>query len=62
LQELIYVPSSNRKAKTLQEGEKHTNQHCRNDPLNVTNEAEKEWDQLDIWLAKCGQNSEQTSG
>jgi hypothetical protein len=26
LQELAYVPSSNRKAKTLQEGDEHTNQ------------------------------------
>jgi hypothetical protein len=44
LQELAYVPSSNHKAKTLQEGDEHTNQHCRNDPLDVTNAAEKEWD------------------
>jgi hypothetical protein len=62
LQELAYVPSSNHKAKTLQEGDEHTNQHCRNDPLDVTNAAEKEWDQLGTRLAKYGQNSERTSG
>jgi hypothetical protein len=40
----------------------HTNQQCRNDPLKVTNAAEKEYDQLDTWLAKYGKNSEQTLG
>jgi hypothetical protein len=42
LQELTYVPSSNLKAKTLQEGDEYTNQQCRNDPLEVTNATEKE--------------------
>jgi hypothetical protein len=48
LQEPVYVSSSNPKAKTLQEGDEHTNQHRRNDLLKVMNIAEKEWDQLDI--------------
>jgi hypothetical protein len=61
LQELTYVPSSNPKAKTLQEGDEHTNQQCINNPLEVTNAMEK-WDQLDTRLAKYGQNNEQTSG
>jgi hypothetical protein len=55
LQELTYVPSTNPKAKTLQEGDEHTNQHCRTDPLKDMNAAEKEWDQLDTRLAKYGQ-------
>jgi hypothetical protein len=42
LQEPTYVPSSNPKVKTLQEGDEHTNQQCRNDPLEVTNAVEKE--------------------
>jgi hypothetical protein len=42
LQEPTYIPSSNSKDKTLQEGDEHTNQHRRNDPLEVTNAAEKE--------------------
>jgi hypothetical protein len=50
------------KAKTLQEGDEHTNQQCRNDPLKVMNTMKKEWNQLDTRLAKYGQNSEQTSG
>jgi hypothetical protein len=50
------------KAKTLQEGDEHTNQQCRNDPLKVMNTTKKEWNQLDTRLAKYGQNSEQTSG
>jgi hypothetical protein len=58
LQELLYVPSSNPKSKTLQEGDEHTNQQRRNDPLELTNVAEKEWDQLDTWLARYGQNRE----
>jgi hypothetical protein len=58
LQELAYAPSSNPKAKTLQEGDEHTNQPCRNDPLKVTNVAEKEYDQLNTRLARYGQNSE----
>jgi hypothetical protein len=41
-QELTYVPSSNRKAKTLQESDEHTNQQHRNDTLKVMNAAEKE--------------------
>jgi hypothetical protein len=52
MQELAYVPSSNHKAKTLQESDEHTNQQHRNDPLKVMNAAEKEWDQLDTWLAR----------
>jgi hypothetical protein len=35
-------PSSNPKAKTLQEGDEHTRKPCRNDPYEVTNVAEKE--------------------
>jgi hypothetical protein len=60
MQELAYVPSSNPKAQTLQEGEEHTNQQQRNDPLKVMNVAEKEWDSLDTRLARYDQNSEQT--
>jgi hypothetical protein len=60
MQELAYVPSSNPKAKTLQESDEHTNQQYRNNPLNVMNAAEKEWDQLDTRLARYDQNSEQT--
>jgi hypothetical protein len=60
MQELTYVPSSNPKAKTFQESDEHTIQHLRNDPLKVINIAEKEWDQLDIRLARYVQNSEQT--
>jgi hypothetical protein len=41
LQESTYVPSSNPKAKTLQEGDEHTNQKLRNDPLKVINAAKK---------------------
>jgi HPt (histidine-containing phosphotransfer) domain-containing protein len=59
---MTYVPSSNLKVKTLQEGDEYANQQCRNDPLEVMNTVKKEWDQLDTWLAKCVQNSEQTSG
>jgi hypothetical protein len=44
MQELAYVPSSNLKAKTLQESDEHTNQQHRNDPLNVMNVVQKEWD------------------
>jgi hypothetical protein len=36
-----YVPSSNPNAKILQEGDEHTNQHHRNDPIEVMNAAEK---------------------
>jgi hypothetical protein len=53
MQELAYVISSIPKSKTLQEGDEHTNQQRRNDPLKVTNAAEK-WDQLDTWLARYG--------
>jgi hypothetical protein len=42
MQELAYVPSSNPKAKSLQESDKHTNQLQRNDPLKVMNVTEKE--------------------
>jgi hypothetical protein len=55
------VPSSIPKAKTLQEGDEHTNQQHRNDPLKYTNAAEKEWDQLDTRLVRYGQTREQTS-
>jgi hypothetical protein len=41
MQELAYVPSSNPKAKTLQESDEHTNQQHINDPLKVMNAAEK---------------------
>jgi hypothetical protein len=41
-QELDYVPSSNHKAKTIQESDEHTNQQHRNDPLKVINVTEKE--------------------
>jgi hypothetical protein len=57
LQESTYVPSSNPKAKTMQEGDKHINQHLRNDHLEVTNAVEKELDQLDTRLVKYSQNS-----
>jgi hypothetical protein len=60
MQELAYVPSSNPKAKTIQESDEHTNQQQRNDPLKVMNVAEKEWDQVDTQLARYDQNSEQT--
>jgi hypothetical protein len=59
---MAYVPSSNHKVKTLQEGDEHTNCQCRNDSLEHMHAAEKEWDQLDNRLARYGQNSEQTSG
>jgi hypothetical protein len=59
MQELAYVPSSNPKVKTLEESDEHTNQQHRNDPLKVINVGEK-WDQLDTWLARYDQNSEQT--
>jgi hypothetical protein len=42
MQELAYVPTSNPKAKTLQESDEHTNQQHRNDPHKVMNAAEKE--------------------
>jgi hypothetical protein len=42
LPEPAYVPSSNPKAKTLQEGDEHTKEHHINDPIKVTNVAEKE--------------------
>jgi hypothetical protein len=42
MQELAYVPSSNPKAKTLQESDEYTNQHHRNDPVKVMNIAKKE--------------------
>jgi hypothetical protein len=61
MQELTYVPSSNPKAKTLQESDEHTNQQHRNDPPpKVMNAAKKEWNQLDTRLARYDQNSEQT--
>jgi hypothetical protein len=58
LQEPTYVPSSIPKAQTFQEGVEHTNQQRRNDPLEVINAAEKEWDQLNTRLARYGQNRE----
>jgi hypothetical protein len=42
LQELTYVSSPIPKAKTLQEGDEHINQQCRNDALEVMNTTEKE--------------------
>jgi hypothetical protein len=60
LQEPAYIPSLNRKGKTLQEGDEHTNQQCRNDPLEAANTTGKEWDQLETRFAKYGQNSHQT--
>jgi hypothetical protein len=42
MQELVYVPISNPKAKILQESDEHTNKQHRNDPLKVMNAAEKE--------------------
>jgi hypothetical protein len=41
LHEPAYVPSSNLKAKNPDKGDEHINQQCRNDPLEVTNAAEK---------------------
>jgi hypothetical protein len=61
LYEPAYVPSSNPKAKTLEECDEHSKQERINDPLEVMNVIEKELDQLDIWLAKYDQNSEWTS-
>jgi hypothetical protein len=58
---LAYVPSSNPKTKTLQECDEHTNQQRKQDPLKDTNAVKKEWDQLDIRLARYGQNREQRS-
>jgi hypothetical protein len=46
LQELAYVPCSNPKAKTLQEGDEHTNKQHKNDPIEVMNAVDKEWGQL----------------
>jgi hypothetical protein len=43
LQEPAYVLSSIPKAKTLQEGDEHTNQQRINDPIKVMNAAEKEY-------------------
>jgi hypothetical protein len=40
--ESAYIPSSNPKAKTLQEGDEHTRKPCINDPYEVTNVAKKE--------------------
>jgi hypothetical protein len=54
LQQVAYVLSSNTKAKTLQEHNEHTNQHHRNDPLEVMNATEKEWGELDTRLARYG--------
>jgi hypothetical protein len=54
LQELAYAPSSIPKAKTLQEGDEHTNQQHRNDSIEVMNAVEKECDQLDTQLARYG--------
>jgi hypothetical protein len=42
LQEPTYISSSNPKVKTLQEGDEHTNQWRKNDPLKVMNVVEKE--------------------
>jgi hypothetical protein len=56
-QEPAYVPSLNSNAKSLQEGDKYTNQYHRDDPLEVTNAAEKEYDRLDTQLARYEQNS-----
>jgi hypothetical protein len=56
-----FARTSNLKAKTLQEGDEHINQQRRNDPLEVTNATEKEWDQLDTRLAKYSQNNKRTS-
>jgi hypothetical protein len=56
MQELAYISSSNSKGKILQEDDEHTNQQHRNDPLEVTNTTEKEWDQLDTRLARYDQN------
>jgi hypothetical protein len=58
LQEPASAPSSNHKAKTLQEGHEQRGK----DPLRVMNVAEKEWDQLDTWLAKYDKRREQTLG
>jgi hypothetical protein len=42
LQELAYVISSIPKSKTLQEGDEHTNQQRKNNPLKVMNASKKE--------------------
>jgi hypothetical protein len=41
LQEPTCVLNLTLKAKTLQEGDEHTNQQCRNDPLKVVNAVKK---------------------
>jgi len=52
-QEPAYVPTSKPQSNFLQEGDENTNQQDGNDPHNVTNAAEKEWNQSDprlgIW-------------
>jgi hypothetical protein len=42
MQKLGYVPSSNRKDKTLEESDEHINQQYKSDPLKVMNAAKKE--------------------
>jgi hypothetical protein len=44
----------NSRPKTLQDSDEHTNQQCRNDPLEDTNATVKELDQLNIQFAKYG--------
>jgi hypothetical protein len=51
-------PKFKPKDKILQESDEHTNQQHRNDLLKVINVTEKEWDQLNTWLARYDQNSE----
>ena len=60
-QEPAYVPTSKPQSNFLQEGDENTNQQDGNDPHNVTNAAEKEWNQSDPRLGRYGQNSEQVS-
>jgi hypothetical protein len=52
-------PKFKPQSQTLQESDEHTNQQHRNDPLNVLNIAEKEWDQMETQLTRYDQNSEQ---
>jgi hypothetical protein len=62
LQERAYALSSNPNSKTLQEGDEHTNQQRRSDPLEFVNAAEKDVDQSNTRIANCGQNGARTSG
>jgi hypothetical protein len=52
MQELTYVPSSNPKAKTLQESNEHTNQQHRNDPPQSYECSEKRMESIGHPISK----------